>query len=93
MDNKVYKYYEYEATVEALYKADENGEMKIQDYEFYLDHYPNKYRYSDSEKSEELYKDYTNGIWVLKYKNNFIGTISDSVNIDKIKSILEIIKK
>tara|TARA_B110001454_G_scaffold207326_1_gene218639 strand:+ start:370 stop:726 length:357 start_codon:yes stop_codon:yes gene_type:complete len=94
--NKILKFNDFnhnsDSTSEAMYKADENGDIVKQDYEFYSDHYPEKFKYAtSSEETEALYKD-CNNVWILKHDDKIIATFSGELEEEVIRESIEILK-
>jgi hypothetical protein len=84
--------YENDSTSEAMYKADENGDIVKQDYEFYSDVYPEKFKYAtSSEDTENLYKD-CNNVWVLKHNDKVVATFSGELGEELLRQSVEILK-
>ncbi len=80
-------------TSEAIYKADENGEMKIQEYELYADMYPEKFKYASSESSEKLYGEESEKVWVLKQEDKIIATFSYEIPEQDVRKMVDCLKK
>ena len=95
--NKIIKFDDFDcntdSTSEAMYKADEEGNIVKQDYEFYSDHYPEKFKYAtSSEETENLYKD-CNNVWILKHDDKIIATFSGDLDEEIVRNSVEILKE
>jgi 6-phosphogluconolactonase (cycloisomerase 2 family) len=80
MQNRVLSFSDY--TKESTYKVGPNG-TELQEWSYYKDHYPEKYSMS---KEDQF-------VWVIKHKDDKIMIIHSSISEDKIKSILNEMKK
>jgi hypothetical protein len=84
--------YDEDSTTEAMYKADEEGNIVKQDFEFYSDHYPEKFKYAtSSEETENLYKD-CNNVWILKHEDKIIATFSGDLDEVTVRNCVEVLK-
>lgn len=79
-------------TSEAIYKADENGEMSLQEYELYADGYPEKFKYASSNTSENLYGKDSEKVWVLKKENKIIATFSYTIPEEDVRKMVDCLK-
>lgn len=96
MSDKIIKFddfdYSSDSTTEAMYKADEEGNIVKQDFEFYADHYPEKFKYAtSSEETENLYKD-CNNVWILKHDDKIVATFSGDLDEEVVRNSVEILK-
>lgn len=95
--NKIIKFddfdYTSDSTTEAMYKADEEGNIVKQDFEFYGDHYPEKFKYAiSSEETETLYKDCDN-VWILKHNDKIVATFSGELDESIVRESIEVLKR
>lgn len=87
---KVIKYNDFHKHYEAMYKV-ENGEFTKQDYEFYSDFYPEKFRYATSSNDTKKLYD-SNKVWVLKHNDKIIATFSDEIDENKLRECINKLK-
>jgi len=93
MDKNIVKTFkEYSVQNEEMYAPDENGELVKQDYEFYKDFYPSKFKITNLEEDKDLQLYDCEEVWVLKYKDNIVATYSGTLGEDIIRKSVEILK-
>ncbi len=80
MQNRVLSFSDY--TKESTYKMGANG-MELQEWSYYKDHYPEKY---DMPKEEQF-------VWIIKHKEKKMIIVNSTISEDKVKTILEEMKK
>lgn len=80
MLSKVLSFYDY--TKESSFKIGPNGIEEMEWY-YYKDHYPEKYEMPKEDKF----------VWVIKYKEKKMFIVNSFIPEDKVKNILEEMKK
>ena len=87
MENKIIKFKDYKQANEATFTVSDEGKMVLADYEMYKDWHPKKFK----SLGACLY-DSCEFVWIIKFKDNIIGTFSDTISEQNIHEVFKAIQ-